>query len=130
MRRKPNDDDALKVRLYAALTRHIGEERALDMGQLYQEVYEREYHHKINGTRALRKLITELRYEGVAIGSVSSRNQGGYYLIRSGSELGDYIARLQRRGLKALSMAARIKNLSLPELLGQLRINMEGKDVN
>ena len=117
-----------KARLLNELTHHVGEEHAADMGDLYRRVYQREWENKINHTRALRTLITELRQEGTPIASSSRRDGGGYYLVRSGSELTDYLNRIQHRALKILAMASRIRKIGLPELLGQMQLNLEVRD--
>ena len=133
MRKKSNNDDAYKKECLAILTRHIGEEKTIGMGELYERVFKRRYNNRINSTRRLRNLITDLREEGVAIGSNTKPNTGGYHLIRSSSELEEYVNRNIAIAKKKLYMISRLKKVSLPEILGQLSIesiNMEGKDVN
>ena len=112
------------VRLMVVLSRHVGEEKAIDMGDLYQRVFDRPCDHKINHTRELRKLITMLRREGVPIGSTSVQNGGGYYLCRAGSELNTYCDRLIRRGINALDIVSKLRKVALPELLGQMRLSL------
>jgi hypothetical protein len=127
-RRNPVNEQH-KLACMKALADHIGEEKALDMGILYERVFEKPPGgHKINSTRALRTIITQLREEGTPIGSVSTTNQGGYYLARSDSEVLEYVERLRKRGIQALKMAAHIKKKSLPEYLGQLRLSLEEGD--
>ena len=69
-----------------------------------------------------------MRNEGVPICSVSASSGGGYYLAAAGSELKGYTERDKRRALRILSRVSRIERISLPELLGQMRIRMEGCD--
>jgi len=126
MREKEFVDPALyRGRLLAELTSHIGEHQAIGMAALYEAVFERPWQDKINDTRALRKVVTDLRAEGVAICSVSTTAGGGYYLAAAGSELAQYLRRTERRALSILSRNARIKRISLPNYLGQLKLNME-----
>jgi len=107
------------------LARHVGEEKAIDMGELYSRVFDEPYTHKINNTRRLRTVITALRQKGVPIGSTAAKNGGGYYLVRAGSELDAYCGRLRRAALNKLLMEARLRKISMPELLGQMQMNME-----
>jgi len=115
-------------RLLQVLTRHVGEEKAVDAGTLYAEVYGERVKNKINQTRAMRTLITALRNKGVPIGSTSAQTGGGYYLCRAGSELSAFCDRLTRRALTTLSMVAKVKKMSMPELLGQMKLNMSHRD--
>jgi len=118
----------LRARLLEVLSGHVGRENAIGMAELYEAVYGEPWTNRINDTRALRHLVTLLRRRGVKICSVSKTAGGGYYLASAGSELKDYVERLKAQGLRKLAQAARIQNVSLPELLGQLRLNLEGKD--
>ena len=119
--------DEAAGRLLQVLALHVGREHAVDMGELYTRVFGKKCDHKINHSRDIRKLITALRRNGVPIGSSSSSNGGGYYLVRAGSELDEYCAGLRRRALNALVMEARLRKLSMPELLGQMQMNLGGE---
>ncbi len=120
------ENQARRIRLHQELTSHIGSANAIGMAELYETVYGRTWRHRINDTRQLRKLITDMRREGVAICSVSDPAGGGYYLAAAGSELKDYLRRSKVRALKILARVSRIQKVSLPELLGQMRLEMEG----
>lgn len=120
------DTQENRSRLLAALTSHIGSTHAIGMAALYEAVFDRPWDHRINDTRPLRMLITKLRQEGIPICSVSNQDGGGYYLASAGSELNDYLRRSEIRALKILSRNAKIKKVSLPDYLGQMRLNMEG----
>lgn len=134
MRRSEGESDTKKMsfdeakgRLLEVLAGHIGEEHTIGMDVLYEAVFGITVTHKINHTRPLRRLVTALRKKGVAIGSVSSSDGGGYYLIRAASELDDYCMKMLRRpALRKLAMEARIRKIALPELLGQMVMNLEG----
>ena len=118
-----NEEATSKILM--VLSRHVGEEKAIDMGELYSRVFNEPYTHKINHTRRLRTIITALRRKGVPIGSTAAKNGGGYYLVRAGSELDSYCGRLRRAALNKLSMEAKLRKISMPELLGQMQLNME-----
>ena len=112
--------------ILGALTGHIGEPHAIGMGELYELVYGEPWSNRINDTRILRKAITDLREEGKPICSVASHSGGGYYLAAAGSELAGYLRSSERRALKILKRNATIKKISLPDYLGQMKLNVEG----
>lgn len=120
------DTPESRARLLAEMSSHIGKHHAIGMAALYEAVYDRPWDNRINDTRGLRKLVTLLREEGVPICSVASQDGGGYYLAAAGSELADYLRRNERRALQVLKRNAMIKRVSLPNYLGQIRLEMEG----
>lgn len=120
--------DNVKGKLLYILSRHIGKGRTIGMAQLYEAVFGKHCGDRINGTRIIRKLITELRREGVPICSDTSMEGGGYYLASAGGELDKYCMRLRIRALKILKMEATLRNITLPELLGQLTLNIGGRN--
>jgi hypothetical protein len=121
--------DESKLRLLEALLDHQGKEHAVGMDVLYTQVFNEPVAHKINDTKKIRKLVTAVRNQGRAIASVCSRNGGGYYLPRAGSELEDYLSSmLHRPALKKLAMEAKIRKVSLPELIGQMSINFSSQE--
>jgi len=118
-------DQELKNRLLVALMDHIGRANAIGMGELYEKVFGQPYQHRINDTRNLRYLITEMKKK-VNILSVCTRDGGGYYIASTASEAKDGSDRLKKKALKILAQAARLDKVGLPELLGQIRMNLEG----
>lgn len=127
MQEKNKDIDTAenKYRLMNVLHEHVGAANAIGMSALYEAVFDRPWNDRINDTRALRTLITIMREEGVAICSVSSMSVGGYYLAAGGSELVDYLRKTERRALLILMRNSKIKKVSLPDYLGQLKLEME-----
>lgn len=120
------DTPNYRQRLLATLTSHIGAHNAISMPALYETVYERPWDNRVNDTRLIRKLVTAMRMEGVPICSVTS-SPGGYYLPAAGSEAAHYMRRYEAKALRILRALARMKKTSLPNYLGQLRLDMEGK---
>ena len=114
-------------KLLVELTHHVGRQKAIGMGELYEKVFGETWQNRINDTRRLRIIITELRQQGVAICSASSPTGGGYYQASAGSELKDYLSRLRRKALKALSLEAKMRKMTLAELLGQIELNLRGR---
>lgn len=132
MKIKKDDQERYKAKALAILTRHIGEEKAIDMGELYRRVYDRDWKNKINDTRPLRNIITELRNEGCLIGDTRKRSRGGYYIARSASELNEFFDRRIQEALKKLKMVSNMKHIGLDEMLGQMALNLrrsEGEKV-
>jgi len=125
MRENDKTDAEARVKLLTALSNHIGATRAIGMGELYHAVYGESWRNRINDTRRLRTLITTMRREGVAICSVSTKEGGGYYLASAGSELVAYLRRSKYRALRILARVAKIQKVSLPDLLGQMKLEME-----
>lgn len=126
MGREEKMKDQYEAALMKALAKHVGREKAVGADVLFEAVFAEKANHKINDTRRLRKLITELRREGVPIAAVSSSNGGGYYLPGAGSELAEHIGRLKRRGLSSLALAARLDGRTLAEYLGQIQLVLRG----
>jgi len=125
LREQRLEDAECRIRLHSTLTSHIGRANAVGMAELYEAVYDRPWSNRINDTRKLRTLVTEMRREGVAICSTAFSVGGGYYLAAGGSELKDYLRRTKVQALKKLARVAKIQRVSLPELLGQMRLEME-----
>jgi hypothetical protein len=120
--------DEAKGRLMEALFDHVGKEHAVGADVLHAEVFGEKVPHKINDTKPLRKLVTAIRRQGKAIASTCSSNGGGYYIPRAGSELEDYLAHmLHRPALRKLALEAKIRKVSLPELIGQMSLNFEAQ---
>ena len=124
MKKEKMSFDEAAGRVLQVLALHMGRENAIDMGELYTRVFGKACDHKINHSREIRKLITALRRKGVPIGSSSSKNGGGYYLVRAGSELDEYCSKLHQAALRKLVMEARLRKMALPELLGQMQMNL------
>lgn len=112
--------DACRLKLATTLLRHVGPFRKIGMGELYQGVFGRSWAHRINDTRQLRKLITELRTEGMPI--LSDRN--GYWIAASASEINVFCQAGKRKALALLARISRMKNVSLPDYLGQLQLEL------
>jgi predicted DNA-binding transcriptional regulator YafY len=71
--------------------------------------------------RELRKLISDLRSEGVAI---CGRPETGYFIAETSQELDDFcIKYLEARALHSLKLSSRLRRIPLPVLAGQLFLN-------
>jgi hypothetical protein len=129
-KRKPmtkQERERYSMTLMLEMSRHVGRSKMVGMGELYERVFSESWAHRINDTRRLRMLVTDLRGQGVPIVSVTSSSGGGYYLASAGSELTGYCRRLRNSALKKLVMEARLRKMSLPELMGQMALEFEGR---
>lgn len=120
-----NTKEYRKYRLLQELSGAVGKNRAVGMERLNRAVFGKDLQDKINGTRRLRTLVTELRRDGVPICSVSTAEGGGYYLASAGSELEDYCRRIRGQALKKLRMEANLRKMALPVLLHQIQLNLD-----
>ena len=117
--------DAARLKLYGVMLQHVGPEKRIGMGELFQEVFGRPWRHRINDTKVLRRLITEMRRDGQPVMSDTSTTNGGYWIAASSSEINAWCDHSKRRALSILSRISRIKRVSLPEYLGQMQIEAE-----
>jgi hypothetical protein len=71
--------------------------------------------------RHLRKLISELRLEGVAI---CGKPETGYFMAATAEELDQFcIKYLEQRAMHSLKLSSRLRDIPLPVLAGQLLLN-------
>jgi hypothetical protein len=118
----------LKSRLKTALMRHVGPSRKIGMGELFEEVFEEGYEHRINDTKLLRVLVDDLQREGIEVCSSRSRTNGGYWLAATATELNGYCDVLLQEITRKASKVAALKRISLPVLLGQMAMNLTSKN--
>lgn len=69
--------------------------------------------------RELRQQISDCREEGSAIVGTPST---GYYIAETAAELEQCCAWLRSRAMHSLRIESRLRNITLPELLGQLHL--------
>lgn len=118
-----NKKEFLKNKLLVELMKATGKNKAISMAELYRRVFGRDVSDTIQDTRGLRKLITELRKEGVPIASTTDQNRGGYY-TPVGSELDEYCKAIRKRALQLLQIEARIKGKNLPEVIKDIQLSL------
>ena len=123
-KRTEADIEAVKTRLLMVMMQHIGQSRAIGMGELFEKVFQEGWHNRINDTRPLRKMITEIRREGVPICSAAHRSGGGYWISAAGSELETYCKKMRARAMKILGAEACLRKMTLAELFGQLSLDL------
>ena len=102
-----------KTTLLNTLARHQGADKGIAAKALAAELG--------MPPRQLRRLISRCRDEdGVAI---CGHPKTGYYMAVSPEELAASCAFLEYRALHSLRLFSRMKKVSLPDLLGQLKLN-------
>lgn len=122
----PEQIQRMKLAAMNALSDHIGSINAIGMAELHEAVTGENWQNRINDTRVIRRIITELRHEGRRICSSPASSGGGYYLAAAGSELVDYLRKNKTRALKLLAMNAQISRVNLPNYLAQIALELEG----
>jgi len=113
--------ETYKRRIIDALFHHPGQGKAIGADELYRLTFRDECENKINDTRPLRRIITELRRQGYPIGSISRKLGGGYYWATR-EELNSWRDRVEKTALKKLQMINHMKKTA-KELSGQQRFN-------
>ena len=124
MTTKPMTRGEIRGRVSEVLMDHVGVENAIPMAALYEKVFGERIRDKINDTRHLRRVITDLRFQGRRVAEVRSRTGGGYYLARSRHEIAQFIERRKHEAIKKLKMVAALERVSLPALCGQMSLNL------
>jgi len=109
-------------RLSEIINRHVGVQARIGAAELFAAVFGYAPDNKINATRALRSLVTDLRKDGIPIIS-STASDGGYYLSSAGSDLEAFCKRFRSRALNTLKIEARLRKITLPTLLGQIAMS-------
>ena len=119
----------IQARIMRELQHHIGRNKAIGMGELYQIAFPgRTWANRINDTRWLRHHIAELRRHGWPILYSTKTDSPGYYLAQTDSETEDQIRRLKVAGLKKLAQAAKLAKTSLKIYVNQLMLNFGEED--
>lgn len=101
-----------------ALSRHVGEQNGVHVDALVREITGELLPDPI-AERRVRALVSELREEGVAI---CAHPGVGYFVAETPAELEASCAFLRSRAMHSLVLESRLRNIPLPELLGQLKL--------
>ncbi len=71
--------------------------------------------------RDIRQAVSDLRDDGVAIAALPST---GYYLAQTAEEIEECCQYLRKRSLHGLRLESRLRKMALPELLGQISLDL------
>ena len=106
------------ARLLQVLRQHVGQAHGATAKQLVQALTGR--HEYAAAERHLRNVVEQLRLEGYPVCAHPSH---GYYLAASDADLELTCDYLRSRAMKSLQQIAAMRRVSLPDLLGQLRLS-------
>jgi hypothetical protein len=109
----------LEDQVLLVLASHVGKDRAIGMVKLQEEVFGAAVVDRINDTRPVRDLVDGLHWRGYQI----CATKAGYFL-GTAAEFRKYSQALKDQGLRKLGKHARLERLALPELLGQLTMEL------
>ena len=105
-------------KVLSTLSRHVGAERGIHIDRLVAEITG-DLLPDPGAERRVRALVSELREEGIA---VCAHPGAGYFIAETAEELESCCAFLRSRAMHSLVLESRLRKLTLPELLGQLRL--------
>lgn len=97
--------------LLTVLTRHIGRGNGITVYTLATELHTTE--------RQVRTLVSELRMAGHAI---CGHPRDGYYIAETPEEMEETCQFLRNRAMHSLQLESRLRNIPMPDLLGQLHV--------
>lgn len=100
------------TRLICVLASHQGRERGIKAARLAMRLGVSE--------RVLRKLVSQAREQGVPL---CGKPESGYFIARTAEELNETCRFLENRAMHSLRALSRMRRVSLPELMGQLKLN-------
>jgi len=103
----------------AALSSHIGQAAGINGRDLVVEITWRSP--RDAQCRKLRMVIEELRHEGQHI---AADPEHGYFIAQTTAELNNSCRFLYNRAMTSLSQISAMKNISLPDIAGQLKIDV------
>lgn len=100
------------------LQRHIGADRGIHVRELVQRITGQQQTQAAQ-ERRVREIVTELRMDGQ---HVCGHPASGYFMAATPDELTATCEFLFQRAMTGLSQVSRMKNVSLPDLRGQLHL--------
>lgn len=97
--------------LLTVLARHVGRDNGIQVKYLADELGITD--------REVRKLVSDLRMSGHA---VCGHPRDGYYIAETPEEMEETCQFLRNRALHSLQLESRLRNIPMPDLLGQLHV--------
>lgn len=107
----PTPSPCQKATVLAALSRHRGQHAGISVAALAEACGLSE--------RQVRKAVSELRDDGIAI---CATPETGYYIAATAEEIEGCCQFLRSRAMHSLHLESRLRNIPLPDLLGQLKL--------
>ncbi len=108
------------------LSHHVGRSKAIGMGELYVKVFDRQWLHRINDTRAIRRDIEGLRTMGRKICYSTTSTGGGYYIAATDDEWKTFIFGDIRKRAMSIKRDRIMYRISNEEAMRQIQIVLEG----
>lgn len=108
------------------LSHHIGRSKAIGMGELYVKVFDRQWLHRINDTRTLRKYVEELRQAGRKICFSTANPGGGYYIAATDDEWKSFIFGDIKNRARSINRDRIMYRISNEEAMRQVQMVLEG----
>ena len=106
---------SIETECWSTLQFHVGADYAISNRNLAQQLSTNE--------RSVREIVHNLRMEGRLI--CSSRAHGGYYLPETREESERCIAEFQKQCATSLAMLAKLKKMTVRDLVDQLSMEVE-----
>jgi hypothetical protein len=100
------------------LSHHIGKDNGIHVRDLVARITGQQTAHEPM-ERRVRQIVTELRMEGHHVCAHPAR---GYFMASSPEELNETCEFLYDRAMTSLSQVSRMKQISMPDLRGQLHL--------
>lgn len=97
--------------LFSILSRRIGAHNGISVFTLAGQLATTE--------RQVRSLVSDLRMDGIA---VCGTPKTGYYIASTPEELDETCQFLRHRAMHSLQLESRLRNVPMPDLLGQLHV--------
>ncbi|MDT3707451.1 MAG: hypothetical protein ROZ09_11535 [Thiobacillus sp.] len=98
--------------LLSLLSRHVGRDNGVAVKALAAELDITD--------RQVRELVSDLRMSGHA---VCGHPRDGYYIAETPEEMEETCQFLRNRAMHSLQLESRLRNIPMPDLLGQLHLN-------
>ena len=100
------------------LSHHIGRDNGIHVGPLVARITQQGQRNE-QMERKVRQIVTELRMEGHHVCAHPAR---GYFMAATPEDLNETCEFLYDRAMTSLSQVSRMKQISLPDLRGQLHL--------
>lgn len=97
--------------LFSILSLRVGAHNGVSVSALARQLDTTE--------RQVRSLVSDLRMDGIA---VCGTPKSGYYIAANAEELEETCEFLRHRALTSLQLESRLRNIPMPDLLGQLHV--------
>ena len=110
------NNEHLQHAVLAALRKHIGRNNGTTARDLVDELRGAG---ETLSERDLRMVVVDLRLQGH---HVCAHPSAGYFLAANEQELEDTVEFLRQRALRSLEQIAAMNRVSLPDLMGQMRL--------